>query len=142
MALLISIGIGLLGFLPLFIVLWKRHRAIQLVTKGDVVTGTVLDVYERRGHKGNVFYHAIIQYPVFNQAPIQGTYIFTGKKRLNTYYKGRRLEICYDKNKPKRFIPKEGTPKKGMLIFGIVFGIVYIVLAVCLYNFMKEQGIQ
>lgn len=140
MALKISFFIALLGFLPLLIVWWKRRRIHRLVTKGDIVTGTVLEVYKRIGYKGSVYYQALIEYPVFNQRPEQGTYSFSGKKNLDIYYKGNRIEICYDKKKPKRFVPKQAAQHKVMLVVGIVFAVLYIVLSFFLYDWLKGEG--
>jgi hypothetical protein len=140
MALRISIFVGVLGFLPLLIVLIKRKRRWDLVTKGDLVTGTVVEVYERRGYKGSVYYQAVIQYPVFNQAPMQRTYMFTGKKSLAYFYKGRRLDICYSKKKPMRFVPKEMWKNNGFVSFAVIIAVVYIALAFFLYGYMKGEN--
>ncbi|HTE29545.1 MAG TPA: DUF3592 domain-containing protein [Chryseolinea sp.] len=137
MALKISIIIAALGFLPLLIVLLKRKRRWNLVTKGDLVTGTVLEVYHRRGYKGGAYYQAQIEYPVFNQAPMQRTYMFTGKKSLDYFYKGRRLDICYSKKKPTRFVPKDMWKNNGFLIFAIIIAVGYLVLAYFLYGLIK-----
>ena len=139
MALNITLLIGVLGFLPLFIFLWKRSRINKIKKHGDLVTGTILEVYEFRGYKGSVYYKAVIEDPVFNQAPIQGQFPFAGKKGLSTYYKGKRIEIFYDKNKPKKFVPKEYKMSTGILIFTLLTALFVVFAAFKIYH-MLETG--
>lgn len=141
MALNVAIAIAALGFLPLVIVLWKRRRVRNLVEKGHYVSGRILEVYTHRGHKGNTYYRALIEYPVFNRAPLQRFYTFSGKKGLEIFYKGRWIELYYDKEKPERFIPKEASKNNGFLVFAIIIAIVYIALCFFLYDFMKKEGV-
>lgn len=141
MALKITIGIALLGFLPLLIGLWKRRRIRNLVEKGDRVMGTVLDITTHRGHKGSTYYRALIEYPVFLQAPLQRYYTFAGKKGLNLFYRGNKVEIYYDKNKPERFIPKEMSNSNFLLVFGIIMAVIYLLISYFLYGYIKGQGV-
>jgi hypothetical protein len=137
----ISIGIAILGLVPLLIVLWKRKRIKNLVTKGDIVTGTVLEVNKFRGYKGNVYYQALIEDPVFNQGLMRGNYAFSGQKGLQLFYKGRRIEVFYDKKKPKRFIPKEALSNPALYIITIIIAVGYLVLSYFLYNWLTGQGL-
>jgi hypothetical protein len=141
MALKITLIIGILGFLPLFIVLWKRSRINKLKKYGDLVMGTILEVNEHRGYKGSVYYRALIEYPVFNRSPLQGHYAFAGRKGLDTFYKGKKLEIVYHKDKPEKFIPNDDIQNKGILIFTLIIAIGYIILSFFLYDFLKAEGL-
>jgi len=138
MAAYLVFGIALPGLIPLLLAVWKRHRIRKLLTEGDSVTGKILQVTTHRGHKGSVYYRAFIEYPVFDRAPIQTSYAFVGKKNLQKFYEGRDLEICYSKEKPERFIPREAAHYSGILIFGIVFAIIITTLCVFLYYSVKS----
>ncbi len=123
MSFYISFGIGLLGFLPLLIVLWKNRRIKKLKETGVLVTGVVEDIIERRGYKGSRYYQAIIQYYVAGRGTIRSSYVFSygGKKPL--YTRVQSVELYYRKDKPEKFIPKDAKPNKIVLAFVIIFAI-------------------
>jgi len=138
MSFYISLGVGLLGFLPLLIVLWKHQRIKNLKKTGILVTGVVEDIIERRGYKGSRYYQAIIQYYVPGRGTIRSSYVFSygGKKPL--YARRQSVELYYRKDKPEKFIPKDAKPGKAILIFVIVIALVYIVLSFLLYDTIKN----
>ena len=137
----ITIIIVALGFLPLLIVLWKKHRVKKLKETGDLVTGVVEEVYERRGLKGNKYYQAVIQYPVFGKGQLRGIYTYSSNRTNKLFTRGQRTAIYYDKNKPEKFIPKDVPFNNVFLLFTIIIAIGYLVIGFFLYGFLKKEGI-
>lgn len=137
----ISIIFAALGFLPLLIVLWKKRRIKKLRETGDLVTGVVEEVYERRGLKGNKYYQAVIQYPVFGRGQLRGVYTYSSNRTHQLFIKGQRTDIYYDKNKPEKFIPKDVPFNNVFLIFTVIIAIGYLVIGYFLYGFLKKEGI-
>lgn len=140
MASYISLIIAVLGFIPLLIVLWKRSRIKKLKQTGDLVTGVVEDVIERIGAKGSRYHHVIIQYRVFGNRTLRGTYVYAGSRKRPLYLPRQSVELYYDKNKPEKFIPKNGGNYTVALVLTILFAIAYCVLAFFLYNYIKNPG--
>lgn len=139
MALYISLGIALLGFLPLLIVLWKWRRIKKLKETGVLVTSVVEDVIERRGYKGSRYYQGIFQYYVPGRGTIRSSYIFSyGKKPI--YARRQSVEIYYWKDKPEKFIPKDAKMGKIGLIFTLIIAAAYIVLSFFLYSTIKGSS--
>ena len=140
MAFYISLTIAVLGFIPLLIVLWKQGRIKKLKQTGDLVTGVVEDVIERIGSKGNRYYHVIIQYRAFGNRTLRGTYVYAGSRKRPLYLPRQSVELYYDKKKPEKFIPKNSGDYTIALVLTTLFAIGYIVLAFCLYNYIKNPG--
>lgn len=139
MALPVSLGIAILGFLPLLIVIWKGRRIQKLKETGVLVTGVVEDVIERRGYKGSRYYQGIFQYYVPGRGTIRSSYIFSyGKKPI--YARRQSVELYYRKDKPEKFIPKDAKQSKAGLIFTTIIAAVYILLSFFLYGFIKNSG--
>ena len=138
--LLLCICIGLLGFLPFVIVLWRRIKSDKLRKEGDIVTGEVLEIKQYIGFKGAVFYKALIEYPVFGKGKVQNYFPFTATRGQTFLSVGQKVELYYDKIKPNKFLVK-ATPKNNfLLIFTIILAIGYVVLCFFLYDFIKDQN--
>lgn len=137
---LLTIIIGLLGFLPLFIVLWKRRSINNLKEKGDRVTGVVEDIKEYTGYRGSRYYKALIRYTVFGGRTIFGTYTYSSSRKKPLFIRGELTEVYYSKTKPERFIPKKVSGSIAALVFTIIMAAGYIVLSFFLYRFIKNGG--
>ena len=138
-AIWITIGIGILGFLPLLIVLWKRKRVREMKEQGVLTTGIVDRIEERMGFKGSRYYLVYIRYTAQGQ-PIISTYTFMAYKILPIFAVGAEVAIYYNPKKPGKFLPRDVPQSNAMLIFGIVIAVAYIVISFFLYDFLKENG--
>lgn len=135
----ITIGIGILGFLPLLIVMWKQKRVRKMKEQGVLTTGVVERIEERMGFKGSRYFLVHIRYTVEGR-PVTGTYTFLAYKNLPLFTPGAAIEIYYDPEKPGKILPRDVPQSNAMLIFGIVFAIGYLVICYFLYGFLKENG--
>ena len=116
----ILILLGLFGFLPMFIVLYKKNKADKLVKNGIATEATITDIIGFSYRSINIYK---IEYPVRDTGEIL-------KKNLRVaglpYSVGDKLKVYYDPNKPKRMML---DMKKGfipMLIFTIIIAAVVI----------------
>ena len=140
MELFLAFTIGVLGLIPMGIVLWKRYRVKQLKQTGVLVTGVVEDVIERQGYKGSRYYQAIIQYYVPGRGTMRGSFIFGYSRRRPLYTRMQSVELYYDKNKPARFIPKQGNNYTAALILTAIMAVAFLVLCYFLVDFLRNQG--
>jgi hypothetical protein len=138
LALPVSIGIAILGFVPLFIVLWKRHRINKLKNTGDRVTGIVEEIKRYTGYKGNTYYRALIRYTAFGGQTLHGIYTYSCSRKRPLFIRGEHVEIYYSKAKPEKFVPKKGSQNTIALIFTIIMAAGYIVISCFLYGFIKN----
>jgi hypothetical protein len=139
MAVYISLGIAVLGFLPLLIVVWKWRRIKKLKETGILVTGVVEDVIERRGYKGSRYFQGIFQYFVTGRGTVRSSYIFSYSKKP-IYTRRQSVELYYRKDKPEKFIPKDAKQGKAVLIFTGIIAVAYIVFAFFIYDLIKNTG--
>lgn len=135
----IAIFIGLLGFLPLAIVLFKRNKIRKLKANGTYVSGVVTNHYQTRGYKGVIYYHAVIQYPVRGGAPLVRNFKYAGHKNLLST--GQQVEVVYDNDNPEKFTLTILPENKAMLIFTAIIAVVYIFICFKLYETMKDAGL-
>ena len=138
--LLLCIGIGLLGFIPFAIVLWRRIKSDKLRKEGDIVTGEVIDIKQNVGFKGAVLYKALIEYPVFGKGKVQNYFPFTATRGQTFLSVGQKVELYYDKVNPNKFLVKATPRNNAILIFTIILAIGYVVLCFFLYDFIKDQN--
>jgi hypothetical protein len=137
-ALSISIGIALLGFVPLLIVMVKRSRINKLRKTGDRVTGIVEDIKEFRGYKGGTHFKALIRYTAFGGKTFHGTYSYSYSGKRSLFTQGEQIEIYYSKTNPEKFIPKKGSRNNVALIFTIIMAVGYIFISYFLYGFIQN----
>ncbi len=133
----IIIVIGLLGFVPLGIVLWKRRIVQKMIQTGERVTGMVEQVEERRGIKGARYFQAVIRYPIGSGNIHRGVYTFSSNKRLPLFKTGQPVDVLFDRDKPHKFIPADLPRSPVALIFTIILAIGYIIICFFLYDFMN-----
>jgi hypothetical protein len=139
-ALLISIGIALLGFVPLLIVLWKRTRFFKLKNTSNQVTGVVEDIKEYTGYKGSRYFKALIRYTAFGGKTFHGVYSYSCSDKRLLFIRGEQVEIYYSKTKPEKFVPKKGSKNTVALVVTIIMAAGYIVISFFLYGFIKNGG--
>lgn len=140
MELFLAYIIGVLGLVPLAMVLWKRYRVNQLKQNGALVTGVVEDVIERTGYKGSRYYQAIIQYYVPERGTLRGSFIFAYSRKRPLFQRMQSVELYYDKNKPARFTPKHGNNYIPALILTGIMGAGFLVLSYFLVSFIRNLG--
>lgn len=135
-----SIIVGLVGFIPLAIVLYKRSRINKLKKHGTYVTGVVQDIIERRGYKGITYSKAIIQYPVRGGSPMINNFNYSSGQTKKLLTRGQQVEVVYDNNL-KRFTLTILPDNIPILVFTIIIAIVYIAMCFLLYNSIKNGEI-
>lgn len=136
----LSITFAVLGFIPLLIVLWKRHRIKQLKQNGIHVTGVVEDIIASRGYKGIINYQAIIQYYVEGRGTMRGVYSYSHSGNRPLFTRKQSVELYYDKNKPEKFTPKEGNTYTPALVMTAVMAAAFLALSIAIINYITHQG--
>ena len=96
---------------------------------GWLVNGTVLDIVERRGYKGNTYRMSVIEYPHHLRGKIIVQEFSAKKSRTNK--KGNQVPLYYHPEKPHMIVLKNDN-KAGIAI--IVLGVLAaLVLAAGIY---------
>lgn len=140
MEIFLSIIFAILGFIPLLIVLWKRHRIKRLKQTGILVTGVVEDIIASRGYKGIINYRAIIQYYVEGRGTMRGVYAYSYSGNRPLFTRMQSVELYYDKNKPDKFTPREGNTYTPALVMTAVMAAAFLALSIAIINYLIHQG--
>lgn len=133
----IIICIGLLGFVPLLIVLLKRRSVRRMKLTGERVTGLVEQVEEYRGIKGARYFQAVIRYSIGSGNIHRGIYRFSSSKTLPLFKTGQPADVYYDRDKPHKFIPADLPQSPVPLIFTIILAIGYVIICFLLYDYIN-----
>ena len=140
MEITLSIVLGLLGSVPLVIVLIKQRRVNKLRKTGIPVSAVVEDIIETRGYKGVSNFQVIVQYFVSGRGTMRSSFNFSYSGKQPLYRRMESVEIFYDKNKPERVITKKGNNYTVALVLSAIMAAAFLALSVALIRYLLNMG--
>ena len=117
----------------LFIWIFNQRRK-RIIRMNNIATGTIVDVVERSGMKGNNYFESVIQYVPSTGQQISVRHFYT--KKSSAFTKGQKLELYYDPSKPEKFVMKEDRRARGINLFFGVVGALLLLGALCFLLFL------
>lgn len=122
------------GCLILLFIWIFNHQRKKIIGMNNVATGTVIDVIQKAGMKGNKFFESLIQYVTNKGQEISVRHFNTGKSQA--FVKGQQVQLFYDSSKPEKFVLKEDKRARSITIFFGTVGVLFIIGAVCVLLFL------
>lgn len=130
---LLLTGLAAFGFVPLFIILYKKNRVKKILTTGLPARATVYHVHTSFKQPTD-----IVHYSFYAQNITQP---FTGSLTIKSgvYRTGDVLEIYYLPGNPKQNTMKGAWGSNVLVAFGIILALVILFAVFKLYQ-MIESG--
>ena len=131
---LVLLGVGLLGMLPLAVILFRKRRVDEVLRNGLSAMATVEQVYPAARYTSEV---VVYRFQDINRQQYKGK-IMTG---VGQYKPGDTLEIFYLQDHPKRNTVKGAWKSKFILGFGIVIALVIWFMVYKIYEMVRDGQI-
>lgn len=125
--------LGLLGFVPLLVFLYKRRRTRNLIAKGRRVIAQIYAVENTpRYNSATAFYSFYLE----NKGP------YTGKltTRPGRYSKGSQIMVYYHSARPQLNTVEGAWESKVIFIFTLAIGLFVLFAVFQLYKMAAAEG--
>lgn len=126
-------GLGLFGFLPMVIVLYKKNRVKKILDTGLPATATVYKILGPVGKR----HTDIVYYSFIARNGAQYTGVLTTK--VGAYHVSDTLQVWYLQSEPNKNTVKGAWGSSFILIFVIIIA-VFVLFAVYKINEMVQTG--
>ena len=118
-----------LGFCLVLMVWIFQKRRNKIIAQGYTAAGTVADIIEKKGMKGNNYYESIIRYQSSSGKVV--TIKHYSMRRPANYQVEAIVALYYNPSKPEQYVLKdESRGPRRMKIIGIA-GILLMITGIC-----------